>query len=115
VIFTFPEVASVGMSEEKCQAEGREIAVGKGFYRANGRSVAHNETGGQIHAVRDTAMNEIVGITMVGEMATEFVTLARTLIGTCEPIRNITFPHPTVSETMEDAVHEALGPILFEQ
>ena len=115
VIFTFPEVASVGISEEKCQAAGRDIAVGKGFYRANGRSVAHNETAGQIHAVRDTAMNEIVGISMVGEMATEFVAFARTLIGTCEPIRNITFPHPTVSEVMEDAVHEALGPILFEQ
>ncbi len=115
VIFTFPEVASVGLSEEKCQAEGRDVAVGKGFYRANGRSVAHNETAGQIHAIRDTAMNEIVGITLVGEMATEFVAFARTLIGTCEPIRNITFPHPTVSEVMEDAVHEALGPILFEQ
>jgi dihydrolipoamide dehydrogenase len=115
VIFTFPEVASVGVSETQCQAEGREIAVGKGFYRANGRSVAHNEIAGQIHAIRDTAMNEIVGITMIGEMATEFVSLARALIGTCEPIRNITFPHPTVSETMEDAVHEALGPILFEQ
>jgi dihydrolipoamide dehydrogenase len=115
VIFTFPEVASVGMSAEKCQAEGREVAVGKGFYRANGRSVAHNETVGQIHAVRDKAMNEIVGITMVGEMATEFVPCARALIGTVEPIRHITFPHPTVSEVMEDAVHAALGPILFEQ
>jgi dihydrolipoamide dehydrogenase len=115
VIFTFPEVASVGKSEEKCQAEGRDIAVGKGFYRANGRSVAHNETAGQIHAVRDKAMNEIVGISMVGEMATEFVAFARTLLGTCEPIRNITFPHPTVSETVEDAVHEALGELLFEQ
>jgi dihydrolipoamide dehydrogenase len=115
VIFTFPEVASVGVSEEECQAEGRDISVGKGFYKANGRSVAHNETFGQMHAVRDNAMNEIVGITMVGAMATEFVAFARTLIGTCEPIRNITFPHPTVSETLEDALHEALGPMLFEQ
>jgi dihydrolipoamide dehydrogenase len=115
VIFTFPEVASVGKSEEKCLAEGRDISVGKGFYKANGRSVAHNATAGQVHAVRDKAMNEIVGISMIGEMATEYVAFARTLIGTCEPIRNITFPHPTVSETMEDAVHEALGELLFEQ
>jgi dihydrolipoamide dehydrogenase len=115
VIFTFPEVASVGVSEGKCQAEGRDISVGKGFYKANGRSVAHNETSGQMHAVRDNAMSEIVGITMVGAMATEFVAFARTLIGTCEPIRNITFPHPTVSETLEDALHEALGELLFEQ
>lgn len=115
VIFTFPEIASVGVSEEKCQAEGRDISVGKGFYKANGRSVAHNETYGQIHAVRDKAMNELVGITTVGALATEFVAFARTLIGTVEPIRNITFPHPTVSETLEDAVHEALGELLFEQ
>lgn len=114
VIFTFPEVASVGLSEDTCKEQGRRISVGKGFYRGNGRAVAHNETAGQIHAIRDTEMNEIVGITMVGAMATEFVTMARALIGTCEPIRNITFPHPTMSETVEDAVHEALGPILFE-
>ena len=115
VIFTFPEVASVGVSEDQCQAEGRDVTVGKGFYKANGRSVAENDTFGQIHAIRDNAMNEIVGITMVGPMATEFVAFARTLIGTCEPIRQITFPHPTVSETLEDAVHEALGELLLEE
>jgi dihydrolipoamide dehydrogenase len=115
VVFTFPEVASVGQSEEKCQAQGRDITIGKGFYRANGRCLAENETGGQFHAVRDHAMNEIVGISMVGDMATEFIAFARTLLGTVEPIRQITFPHPTVSETLEDAMHEALGELLFEQ
>jgi dihydrolipoamide dehydrogenase len=115
VIFTFPEVASVGKSEDQCQQEGLDVAVGKGFYKANGRSVAENETSGQIHAIRDKTINEIVGITMVGPLATEFVAFARTLIGTCEPIRQITFPHPTVSETVEDAVHEALGALLLEE
>ncbi len=115
VVYTFPEVASVGKSEEKCQAAGMDIAVGKGFYRANGRCHAENEIGGQFRAVRDKAMNEIVGITMVGHMATEFGAFARTLLGTCEPIRQITFPHPTFSETLEDTVHEALGELLFEQ
>jgi dihydrolipoamide dehydrogenase len=115
VIFTFPEVASVGKTEDQCQAEGRDVTVGKGFYKANGRSVAENDTFGQIHAIRDNAINEIVGITMVGPLATEFVAFARTLIGTCEPIRRITFPHPTVSETLEDAVHKALGELLLEE
>lgn len=114
VIFTFPEVASVGKTETKCQAEGLDISVGKGFYKANGRSVAENDTNGQIHAIRDNAINEIVGVTIVGPLATEFVAFARTLIGTCEPIRQITFPHPTISETLEDAVHEALGELLLE-
>ncbi|MCL5280125.1 MAG: dihydrolipoyl dehydrogenase [Planctomycetes bacterium] len=115
VVFTFPEVASVGQSEEKCQAQGRDITIGKGFYRGNGRCLAENDTGGQFHAVRDNAMNEIVGISMVGDLATEFIAFARTLLGTVEPIRQITFPHPTVSETLEDAMHEALGELLFEQ
>jgi len=115
VVFTFPEVASVGRTEEKCQAAGADISVGKGFYRANGRCLAENETCGQFHAVRDNAMNEIVGISMVGGLATEFIAFARTLLGTVEPIRQITFPHPTVSETLEDAMHEALGELLFEQ
>lgn len=115
VVFTFPEVASVGKSEEKCQAEGRDITVGKGFYRANGRCLAENEPTGQVHAVRDNAMNEIVGISIIGDRATEFIAFARTLLGTVEPIRQITFPHPTVSEALEDAMHEALGELLFEQ
>jgi len=115
VVFTFPEVASVGKTEEKCQAAGMDITIGKGFYRANGRCHAENNTNGQFHAVRDNAMNEIVGMSMVGDMATEFVAFARTLLGTCEPIRQITFPHPTISETIEDALHEALGGLLFEQ
>lgn len=115
VVFTFPEVASVGKTEDQCQAEGADISVGKGFYKANGRSVTDNETSGQIHAIRDNAINEIVGITLVGPLATEFVAFARTLIGTCEPIRRITFPHPTVSETLEDAVHEAMGALLLDE
>jgi dihydrolipoamide dehydrogenase len=115
VVFTFPEVASVGKTEEKCQAAGMDIAIGKGFYRANGRPIAENETSGQFHAVRDKAINELVGISMVGHMATEFAAFARTLLGTVEPIRRITFPHPTTSETLEDAVHEALGELLLEE
>ena len=115
VVFTFPEVASVGKTEEKCQAAGMDIAIGKGFYRANGRPIAENETNGQFHAVRDKSINELVGISMVGHMATEFAAFARTLLGTVEPVRRITFPHPTTSETLEDAVHEALGELLLEE
>jgi len=110
VIFTFPEVASVGKSEEKCKSEGIDISVGKGFFKGNGRSVAHNETAGQVRVVRDNATNKIIGVTMAGFMATEFVTLARTLIG-CGPdeLSQITYPHPTISETIEDAVIDAFG------
>jgi dihydrolipoamide dehydrogenase len=111
VTFTFPEVASVGKSEETCKSEGIDVAIGKAFFKANGRSVAHNQTAGQIRVVRDSATDKILGITMVGDMVTEFAALARALIGTTEKINRITFPHPTVSETLEEAIEDAFGPV----
>ena len=110
VIFTFPEVASVGKSEEACKAAGLDVVVGKGFFKGNGRSVAYNQTAGQIRLIRDKTTNKILGVTMVGDMVTEFVVLARALIGTSERVSRITFPHPTISETLEDAIHDAFGP-----
>lgn len=113
VIFTFPEIASIGKSERACEAEGLDVSVGKGFFKANGRSVSYNQTAGQIRAVRDNATNKIVGVTMVGDMVTEFVAFARALLGTSEKLTDVVFPHPTVSETLEEAVQEAFGPSLF--
>jgi len=109
VVFTFPEAASVGKSEETCKSEGIDVSVGKAFFKANGRSVAHNQTAGQIRVVRANGSNKILGITMVGDMVTEFVAFARALIGTTEKINRITFPHPTVSETLEEAIEDAFG------
>jgi dihydrolipoamide dehydrogenase len=110
VIFTFPEVASVGKSEEKCKLEGTEASVGKGFFKGNSRSVAHNETAGQIRVVRDNSRNKIIGVTIVGFMATEFAAFAASLIGLSpEKLGQITYPHPTISETIEDAVIDAFG------
>ena len=109
VIFTFPEIASVGKRERTCVEEGLDIAVGKGFFKANGRNVAQNETAGQVRVIREKASNTIVGVTIVGFMATEFVTLAAALIGTNGRIDEITYPHPTISETLEEAIEDALA------
>jgi dihydrolipoamide dehydrogenase len=109
VIFTFPEIASVGKSEQTCVKEGLDIAVGKGFFKANGRNVAQNETAGQVRVIREKASNTIVGVTIVGFMATEFVTLAAALTGTNGRIDEITYPHPTISETLEEAIEDAFA------
>ena len=109
VIYTFPEVASVGKPQKTCESEGIDISVGKAFFKANGRSVAHNQTTGQIRVVRNKSTNRIMGITIVGEMATELISAARILIGTSEKINEITFAHPTLSETLEEAVENALA------
>jgi len=104
VIYTFPEVASVGKTEEACKAEGIETSVGKAFFRSNGRAVAQNETAGEARVIRDNQSNKIVGITIVCATATELITLARMFIGTSEKAVHITFPHPTFSETLEEAI-----------
>lgn len=109
VIFTFPEIASVGKSEETCKSEGLDVSVGKGFFKANGRSVAQNETAGQIRIIRDNKTEKILGTTLVGFMATEFIALAAALIGTAGRLDEITYPHPTISETLEEAVEDAFA------
>jgi dihydrolipoamide dehydrogenase len=109
VIFTFPEAASVGKSEQACIDEGLNVTVGKGFFKGNPRCVAHNQTAGQVRVIRDKATDRIMGIAMVGDMVTEFIVFARTLIGTTEDIFKITFPHPTVSETIKDAIEDTFG------
>ena len=108
-IYTFPEVASVGKSEDKCVREGIDIAVGRGFFRANGRSLAHNETTGEIRVIREKASNKILGVTMVGAKVTELISAARLIIGSTEKFHSVSFPHPTVSEVLKEAWEDAFG------
>lgn len=108
-VYTFPEIASVGKTEEACNSEGLDVSVGRSFFKANGRSNAHNETVGEIRVVRDNSTNKILGISMVGSIVTELVGAARALIGSTEKITDISFPHPTVSEVLKEAVEDAFG------
>ena len=89
--------------------QGLDVSVGKSFFKANGRSVSHNETIGEIRAVRDNSTNKIIGVTMVGSVVTEMIGAARALIGSAEKITEISFPHPTVSEVLKEAVEDAFG------
>jgi len=108
-VYTFPEIASVGKTEEKCNAEGIDTSVGRSFFKANGRANAHNETTGEVRVVRDNSTNKIIGVTMVGAIVTEMIAAARVLIGSTEKITNVSFPHPTVSEVLKEAAEDAFG------
>jgi dihydrolipoamide dehydrogenase len=108
-VYTFPEIASVGKSEDRCAKEGIEVAVGRGFFKANGRSAAHNETTGEIRVVREKASDKILGVTMVGANVTELAAAARLIIGSTEKFHDVAFPHPTVSEVLKEAWEDAFG------
>jgi len=106
-IYTFPEIASVGKNELMCAKDGIDISVGRGFFRANGRSLAHNETTGEIRVIRDKLSGKILGITMAGAHVTELIASARFLIGTNEKFHDVSFAHPTVSEVLKEAWEDA--------
>lgn len=108
-VYTFPEVASIGKNETRCAKEGIETTVGKAMFRANGRSVAHNESTGEVRVIRNKADDKIMGVTMVGAAVTEMLAAARALIGTTEKIADICFAHPTVSEVLKEAWEDAFG------
>jgi len=108
-VYTFPEIASVGRTEDACVSEGLDISIGKSFFKANGRSTAHNEAVGEIRVVRDNLTNRIIGVAMVGAIVTELIGAARALIGSTEKITEVSFPHPTVSEVLKEAAEDAFG------
>ncbi|MBU2457730.1 MAG: dihydrolipoyl dehydrogenase [Planctomycetes bacterium] len=108
-VYTFPEVASVGKNESKCKESGIDYTVGRAFFRANGRSIAHNETVGEVRVVRDKKTDKVLGVVMVGAGVTEMIAAARALIGSKEKIGEISFAHPTVSEVLKEALEDAFG------
>jgi len=108
-VYTFPEVASVGINERQCADAGIATTVGRAFFRANARSAAYNETVGEVRVIRDKATDKIMGVTIIGATATEMIAPARVLIGTAEKIIDMAFAHPTVSEVLKEAWEDAFG------
>jgi dihydrolipoamide dehydrogenase len=114
-IYTFPEVASIGKNETMCAREGIETVVGKAVFRANGRSLAYNETVGEVRVIRNKTDDKIAGVTMVGAAVTEMIATARVLIGSTEKITDISFAHPTVAEVLKEAWEDAFGMIYYQK
>ena len=107
-----PQVASIGVSEAKARTNGREIAVGRFPFTANGKAVALGETEGFLKVVADKRTGEILGVHIVGSEATEMIhefAVGRTLEATLEEIIHTIHAHPTLSEAALEATLAALG------
>ena len=105
-----PQVASVGLTEARAKEQGHEVKVGKFPFIGNGKAIAMGEPEGMIKTVFDGKTGELLGAHMVGAEVTEMIqgyTIARTLETTETELINTVFPHPTVSETMHEAVLDA--------
>lgn len=107
-----PQVASIGLSEAVAKTNGREIAVGRFPFTANGKAVALGETEGFLKVVADKRTGEILGVHIVGPEATEMIhefAVGRTLEATLEEIIHTIHAHPTLSEAALEATLAALG------
>jgi dihydrolipoamide dehydrogenase len=113
--YCWPQVASVGMTEAKAKASGREVKVGRFPYIGNGKAIALGDTEGLVKTVFDAKTGELLGAHMIGAEVTELIqgyTIARTLESTESELMHTIFPHPTLSEMMHEAVLDAYGKVI---
>ncbi|MFM8602586.1 MAG: dihydrolipoyl dehydrogenase [Gemmatimonadota bacterium] len=112
VVYTWPEVATCGMTEAEARAAGREIKVGKFPFSANGRARTMGSTEGFVKFVTDAKTDEILGCHMIGPNVSDLlseVVLAMEYRGTADDIGATVHSHPTLSETVKEAALGALG------
>jgi len=107
-----PQVASVGLSEEKAKEKGYTVKVGRFPYVGNGKAIAMGETEGMIKTIFDAKTGELLGAHMIGAEVTELVqgyVVGKTLETTEAELMHTVFAHPTMSEMMHESVLDAYG------
>ena len=111
VIYTWPEVASVGKTEDQLTNDNVDFKVGKFPMRALGRSRASNDLDGFVKILADSKSDEILGVHIIGARAADLIVEGVTAMefrASCEDISMMSHPHPTYSEAMKEAALSAL-------
>jgi dihydrolipoamide dehydrogenase len=113
--YCHPQVASVGLTEQAAKAKGLDIRVGRFPFIGNGKAIALGEEQGLVKVIFDKKTGQLLGAHLVGAEVTELVqgfVVAMNLETTEEELMHTIFPHPTISETMKEAVLDAYGRVL---
>ncbi|MDJ0450473.1 dihydrolipoyl dehydrogenase [Methylocystis sp. JR02] len=106
VVYTSPEVASVGLTEEDAKTKGLDVAIGKFPFSANGRARSMRETDGFVKFIADAATDRVLGVHILGAGAGELIAEAAVLMefsGSSEDLARTCHAHPTMSEAMKEA------------
>ena len=112
VVYTWPEVASVGASEEELQQQGVQYKVGTFPFMANGRAKAMEETEGLVKVIADAKTDRLLGVHMVGPRVSEMIAEAVSVIefgGSAEDIGRTCHAHPTLTEVVKEAALAVAG------
>jgi dihydrolipoamide dehydrogenase len=111
VVFTEPEIAFCGMSEEQARAAGYTVKVGKFPFRALGRALTLNATDGFVKVIADAERDVVLGVRMVGADVSDLISeavLAVEMGAQLEDLAVSIHPHPTLSEALAEAAEVAL-------
>ncbi len=111
-IFTSPEIASVGLSEDECEAKGMKYRTGKFPFAALGKAMAMGETAGFCKIVADAGSDQVLGVHMLGPHATDLIAEAATAMNmeiTAHELGKAIHAHPTLAEAVMEAAHDVHG------
>jgi dihydrolipoamide dehydrogenase len=112
IVYTWPEVASVGLAEHEVKAQGRRYKTGRFPFSANGRARTLGDTAGFVKFIADADSGELLGAHVVGPNASELigeVVLAFEYRGTADDVGATVHAHPTLSEATKEAALAVLG------
>jgi len=115
VTYCHPEVASIGLTEERCKEQRLDYVVGRFPFSANGRARGTGETEGFVKIIRDKRYGEILGAHIVGGHASELIhelAVARENEYTVEEVELAIHAHPTMSEAVAEAALDSLGRVV---
>ncbi|MDG2164740.1 MAG: dihydrolipoyl dehydrogenase, partial [Flavobacteriales bacterium] len=110
VVYTWPEVAAVGKTEEQLKADGVKYKAGAFPFKASGRARASNDTDGFVKVLADANTDEILGVHMIGPRAADLIAeavVAMEYRASAEDIARICHAHPTFTEAMKEAALDA--------
>lgn len=114
-VFSWPEVATVGLTEEAARSQGYDVQVGRFPFRANGKALAQGDHDGLVKIVSEPKFGQVLGVHIVGPHASDLIqegTLALGLEATLDELDNTIHPHPTLSEAIAEAALSVRGKAL---
>jgi dihydrolipoamide dehydrogenase len=112
IIFTDPEIATVGLQQHEAEKQGRKIKIGKYPFAAHGRALAIAETDGFVKVIADAQSDELLGVAIVGPDASDLISegaLALEMGAFLPDLALTVHPHPTLGEAVMEAAKGALG------
>jgi dihydrolipoamide dehydrogenase len=111
-VYTWPEVAAVGYTEEQLKEQGKKYKSGSFPFKASGRARASMDTDGFVKVLSDETTDEILGVHMIGPRTADMIAeavVAMEYRASAEDISRMSHAHPTFTENMKEACLDATG------